>query len=452
MEETSATGPEPVDSLEDDNNSDHDSKNNQNLESVLEENLKSVGEAIQHMPLDAEMQEMRQKLLLALWQLQDDDRGQELSKYGKAVSVEEKETAGSRKRKAEYSLHTLKDSLRRSEERNHGRSMHPKNIYSVQQPDFGKLAELYPSLKQYLVKQCKAGSKEKQDIKIKYTIEFTNPDACRELVKAQLHHDFKITWDLPSSYLIPPLANRLNYLCWLHDLFQLWVPERDDFYWGRENDCIKILDIGCGANLIYPLLGSSYFGWCFVGADVNSDALQQAVKNREANLDIAPLIVLRRVEYQTCQEGKQATSDQHERIFSGCGSGILSCAINNTDGVFHASMCNPPFFSSEEEAGRNPMTDYGGTSVEMVYPGGEESFVRNMIRDSRSISDRIVWFTTMVGKKSTLKIARKMIHDFGHTVVRTTEFIQGKTSRWAIAWSFLAPNQVSQKPLVRTWK
>lgn len=401
--------------------------------------------------INADLQ-MRQQLLLALWQEQDDGKkGRELSNQGTIDSAESKETTGSRKRKAECIPHNIKDSLQCSEKRKSGRSMHPKNIYSVQQPDFGRLAELYPNLKQYLVKQSRPSSKEKHE-EIKYAIEFTNPAACRELVKAQLHHDFKITWDLPSPYLIPPLANRLNYLCWLHDLLHLWIPERDDFDWGRENDCIKVLDIGCGANLIYPLLGSSYFGWCFVGADVNSDALQQAIKNREANPDIAPLIILRHVKGQTCQETKKAISDQDEGMFSGCGTGILSCAINNSDGVFHASMCNPPFFNSEEEAGRNPGTDYGGTPVEMVYPGGEESFVRNMIHDSQSISHRIVWFTTMVGKKSTLKMARKLIHDFGQTVVRTTEFIQGKTSRWAIAWSFLAPNQVSQKPLVRTWK
>jgi len=395
--------------------------------------------------------QMRQKLLLALWQVQDDGRGQEFRKHGETGSAEEKEKAGGRKRKAESSLDASKGSLQCAGERKQDRLMHPKNIYSVQQPDFGKLAELYPSLRQYLVKQCRSGSKETQDEEMKCIIDFANPNACRELVKAQLHHDFKISWDLPSQYLIPPLANRLNYLCWLHDLFQLWTPERDDFDWGRENDCVKVLDIGCGANLIYPLLGSSYFRWCFVAADVSSDALQHAIRNREANPKIAPLIVLRRVKCQTCQETKQVASDRHERAFSGCGTGILSRAINNTDGVFHASMCNPPFFSSKEEAGRNPGTDYGGTSVEMVYPGGEESFVRNMIQDSRSIRHRIVWFTTMVGKKSTLKMARKMIHDFGQTVVRTTEFIQGKTSRWAIAWSFLAPNQVSQKPLVRTW-
>lgn len=58
MEETDAPGREPVDSREEKDDSDHDSKTDQKLENVLEENLMSVGEAIQHMPLDSEMQEV----------------------------------------------------------------------------------------------------------------------------------------------------------------------------------------------------------------------------------------------------------------------------------------------------------------------------------------------------------------------------------------------------------
>lgn len=46
------------------------------------------------------------------------------------------------------------------------------------------------------------------------------------------------------------------------------------------------------------------------------------------------------------------------------------------------SMCNPPFFSSWEEAGQNPNTAFQGTPTEMVCPGGELAFVEQMIQDS----------------------------------------------------------------------
>lgn len=49
---------------------------------------------------------------------------------------------------------------------------------------------------------------------------------------------------------------------------------------------------------------------------------------------------------------------------------------------FDFCMCNPPFFQSIEEAGRNPKTSCGGTYEEMVCPGGEQAFISQIIEDS----------------------------------------------------------------------
>ena len=54
--------------------------------------------------------------------------------------------------------------------------------------------------------------------------------------------------------------------------------------------------MGCGANLIYPLLGAALRGWRFVGSDVTDAALEAAARNATANPHLAPLIELRRVE------------------------------------------------------------------------------------------------------------------------------------------------------------
>ena len=302
----------------------------------------------------------------------------------------------------------------------YGRTMHPKNLYSVEKPDFDELARLYPGLKEYVVQGM---------------IDFSNQDACRELVKAQLQHDFGITWDVPRPYLIPPLANRLNYLCWIDDILHLWSHR------GNMQSMLPckrtILDIGCGANLIYPLLGAAYFGWSFIGCDINFHALHIAAQNRERNPEIAPLIHLRLVSGQSCQQ------------FEETSPGIIQACLRQNDGTFDACVCNPPFFSSEEDSKRNPQTDFAGTSVEMVYPGGEEAFVHNMIFDSSRNKNRIGWFSTMVGKKSTMKMARQLLYSVGAVVIRTTELVQGKTLRWAIAWSFLAPQEINNKPLIR---
>ena len=86
--------------------------------------------------------------------------------------------------------------------------------------------------------------------------------------------------------------------------------------------------------------------------------------------------------------------------------------------------CNPPFFSSMSEADSNPNTACGGTETEMVYPGGELSFILNMVEDSVRLGARVHWYSSMVGKKATLKALRKELHSRHVTAIRTTEFAQ----------------------------
>lgn len=45
----------------------------------------------------------------------------------------------------------------------------------------------------------------------------------------------------------------------------------------------------------------------------------------------------------------------------------------------------------------------------------------------------------MVGRKSNMKILMSKLRDVGVTIVRTTEFVQGQTCRWGLAWSFMPP-------------
>lgn len=45
----------------------------------------------------------------------------------------------------------------------------------------------------------------------------------------------------------------------------------------------------------------------------------------------------------------------------------------------------------------------------------------------------------MVGKKSNLKFLMSKLREVGVTIVKTTEFVQGQTSRWGLAWSFMPP-------------
>merc|ERR1712029_733744 len=69
------------------------------------------------------------------------------------------------------------------------------------------------------------------------------------------------------------------------------------------------------------------------------------------------------------------------------------------------------------------------------WPGGELAFVRKMIDESRGLSVKV--FTTMLGHKKSLGPLKQHLRQMteGPEFV-TTEFCQGKTMRWALAWTF----------------
>ena len=76
------------------------------------------------------------------------------------------------------------------------------------------------------------------------------------------------------------------------------------------------------------------------------------------------------------------------------------------------------------EADSNPNTACGGTAAEMVYPGGELAFIMHIVEESVRLGARVHWYSTMVGKKTTLKALRKELHSRHVTAIRTTEFAQ----------------------------
>jgi 23S rRNA (adenine1618-N6)-methyltransferase len=107
-------------------------------------------------------------------------------------------------------------------------------------------------------------------------------------------------------------------------------------------------------------------------------------------------------------------------------------------------MCNPPFYESEVEMltsaaskQRPPFTACTGSENEMVTPGGEVAFVSRMIEESFILRDRVQWYTSMLGKFSSVAVLMQKLRDKEVDNYAVTEFVQGsKTRRWAIAWSF----------------
>ncbi|MEL0618756.1 RlmF-related methyltransferase, partial [Cobetia marina] len=64
-------------------------------------------------------------------------------------------------------------------------------------------------------------------------------------------------WDIPAGYLCPPIPGRADYLHYLADRRGeangrgQWPP----------GERVRALDVGVGANGIYPLLANRSFGW-----------------------------------------------------------------------------------------------------------------------------------------------------------------------------------------------
>jgi len=299
--------------------------------------------------------------------------------------------------------------------------IHPRSVYASVKPDFAALAKHYPGLA-LRVKVSEDG---------KASIDFKDSRATKELTRALLHNDHKLDWWIPEGHLIPPLTNRLNYIYWLEDLLTLSKPAGGSTVIG--------LDIGCGANCIYPLLGASVFGWRFVGTDITDSGVLWAQRNVACNSDVKDLVQVRKV--AGTMPGRPAPS--------GMLLNAMAAEPSGAQPRFHFCMCNPPFFKSMHEAGRNPETAHGGTDHEMVCKGGELVFVKAMVDESMELKEQVHWYTSMLGKKSTLKEIRKYLHELKVPVVRSTHFFQGETSRWAVGWSFAADRNLAVVPLQR---
>ena len=56
----------------------------------------------------------------------------------------------------------------------------------------------------------------------------------------------------------------------------------------------------------------------------------------------------------------------------------------------------------------------------------------------------------MIGKKTTLKTIKQLLKEYKVPVVVDTEFFQGKTHRWGIAWSY--DSHVTRPPPVKRQK
>ncbi|XP_040279431.1 RNA N6-adenosine-methyltransferase METTL16 [Bufo bufo] len=298
------------------------------------------------------------------------------------------------------------------------KSMHPRNRYKDKPPDFAFLASKYPEFKQHV------------DVGLsgKVGLNFKDPGAVRALTCTLLKEDFGLTIDIPLERLIPTVPLRLNYIHWVEDLI--------NFHDSDKTTVRRGIDIGTGASCIYPLLGATLNGWYFLATEVDDICYNYAKKNVEQN-HLADLIKVVKVPQKT----------------------LLMDALKEESGIIYDfCMCNPPFFANQMEAqgvnSRNPRrpppssVNTGGIT-EIMAEGGELEFVKRIIHDSLQLKKRLRWYSCMLGKKCSLAPLKEELRIQGVPKVAHTEFYQGRTMRWALAWSFYddvtIPNPPSKK-------
>jgi 23S rRNA (adenine1618-N6)-methyltransferase len=298
--------------------------------------------------------------------------------------------------------------------------LHPRNRHQGRY-DFAALTAALPALSAF-VTTTPGGST---------SIDFGDPAAVRALNRALLKTQYGIAhWDLPEGYLCPPIPGRADYLHGLADL--LAASNADTIPRGA---AIRVLDIGTGANLIYPLLGHREYGWRFVGTDIDATALRAAEAIVDAN-GLRKAIELRH-------------QPQPARIFDG---------LLHDDEVFDLMLCNPPFHASAEDAARGSQRkwrnlgkagalrtgvrlNFGGQSTELWCAGGEAGFVRRMIRESAAIAMRVYWFSTLIAKSEHLADVRRQLQQVGAQEIREFTMAQGNKQSRFVAWTFLDTTQ-----------
>ena len=280
--------------------------------------------------------------------------------------------------------------------------MHPKNPFAKNY-DFDFLVQHSPDLKEFVFVN-EYGNQ---------TITFEDKQAVKVLNRALLKAHYGLDhWDIPEHNLCPPIPGRLDYLLHLAEL----IPKTK----------LSLLDIGTGANLIYPILATCHFNWQCTASEVDLDALKNAQEIIDSN-KVLQKIALRRQRFK---------------------SSILEHIIQPGDN-FDVVVCNPPFFKNRTDAEQQNQRkvrnlqleggdrlNFGGLANELWYKGGEEAFIKKMAGESVLFKDQVHWFSSLVSQKENIKNIKRAINKTDPAEVKVIEMEQGNKKSRFVAWTY----------------
>jgi 23S rRNA (adenine1618-N6)-methyltransferase len=303
--------------------------------------------------------------------------------------------------------------------------LHPRNPHQGRY-DLDALSNTCPELKLYLRPNPKGDN----------TVDFSDENAVLCLNKALLAHYYHVAhWQIPAGYLCPPIPGRADYIHYSADL----LAECNQGLWPTGKR-VNVLDIGTGANCIYPIIGSQSYGWQFVGTDIDAVAIKTAQLIVKSNTCLAKHI-------------KLVHQKDSELMFKGM--------IKGND-RFDLTICNPPFHASMAEAkagsqrkwtnlNKSPVKqaggaklNFGGQQTELWCPGGELSFLERMAKESVAFAEQVCWFTSLVSKKENVLPLKSLIAHLGAKQCKVVNMSQGQKISRLIVWSFLSQTEQQQ--------
>jgi len=214
---------------------------------------------------------------------------------------------------------------------------------------------------------------------------FSDSTAVKMLNKALLSAYYQVAnWDIPAA-----IPGRADYI---HRLAELLEGEVKGKF---PHEKVQALDIGVGANAIYPIIAICDYRWSYTGSDVAS--AQEAAFGTQRKLD--NLAANRLKKGVTAKAGSQKISKN------------------------------------------KPILNFGGQNSELWCQGGESSFLKRMANESERFAHQVLWFSTLVSKKDNVRPLRKQLEKLGVRSIRVVEMSQGQKVSRFVAWSFMDKQQ-----------
>jgi len=302
------------------------------------------------------------------------------------------------------------------------KELHPRSLHN-EKYDFEALIQAHPKLSSFV-------KKNKYDV---LAVDYSDANAVLSLNQALLAYHYKVLdWSIPKGHLCPPIPGRADYIHYIADL--LGKDNGDSPPVGTK---VKGLDIGTGTGCIYPILGNSIYGWKFIGSEISNDAINNAKVILRSNPSLKKNIKIR-------------FQPKNNLIFE---------TIIKPEEKFDFTMCNPPFYSSLEEANsssdrkvknlninrvqkgsapinKNKPSNFGGAKAELWCPGGEVAFIKKMIKESATFKSQCRWFTTLVSNKTHLEDFYPLFEASQVQKTSTIEMHQGQKISHLLAWQF----------------